>query len=72
MILAGASVTAAKRVAHVVAAGHVGDVEAHRGDFEHVALPQRVPGVHHAVMAEGDGDAVTAQLGHAGLPRRLG
>ncbi len=28
------------------------DMQAHEGDVEHVGRAQRIPGVHHAVLAE--------------------
>ena len=47
-------------------------MQPHRGDLEHVGLAERVPGVHHAVVAEGDRDALALQLRHAGLAAALG
>ena len=47
-----------KTLPHGVAAGHLRDVKAHRGDLQHVGLAERVPGVHDAVVAEGAGDVV--------------
>ena len=35
-------------------AGHLGDAQAHVGHFQHVAPAQRIPGVHAAVLAQGD------------------
>src|SRR3546814_14052340 len=43
-------------------AGHLADVEAHVGDLEHVVTAHRIPGVHEAVVAEGDVDALQQQF----------
>jgi hypothetical protein len=36
------------------------------------AWPERVPGVHHAVVAEGDGEAAAFSSGTRVMPRRFG
>ena len=43
-------------------------------DVEHVGAAEPVPGVHHAILAERDGDAVRAQFGDArqAAPARIG
>ena len=42
---------------HGLNTGHLPDMERHGGNVQHVARAHRVPGVHHAIMAEGDGHA---------------
>ena len=44
-------------VAHVGRARHLGDVQAHEGDVEHVGGAQRIPRVEHAILAQADADA---------------
>ena len=48
--------------AHIGTAGEKPDMQAHAGDFQHVALAQWIPGIHHAIMAEGNIDAGIAQF----------
>ncbi len=47
-------------------AAHVGGVDGHEGDVEHVGAAERVPGVEDAVVAGGDEAAGGEQFGDAG------
>ncbi len=53
-----------ERRAHAVDAGHLRDVQTHRRNLQHVGAAERIPGVHHAVVSERDGDARLHQFGH--------
>ena len=51
--------------AHAGLARHLRNVQAHRRDFEHVAAAQRVPWIHHAVVAERNIDSRRHQFRNA-------
>ncbi len=57
---------------HVGGRGHLRHMKAHEGDVEHVGGAQRIPGVHAAVLAEADADAVGDHLPDAGEAAALG
>jgi hypothetical protein len=46
----------------------VADVQPHVSDLQHVGGAERVPRVHHAIMAKGDRNALRHQLLDARLP----
>jgi len=45
-------------------------MKCHVCDFQHVSAAHAVPGVHHAVMAEGDIHARGPSLGMWAMPQR--
>ena len=69
---AGISVTASNVQRDRLAARHRRDMHAHMRDVEHVGAAEAVPRVHHAVLAERDGDAGARISGTRVMPRRFG
>jgi hypothetical protein len=48
--------------AHLGVPGHVADVQTHVRDVQHVVAAERIPRVHHAIVAAGDIHARLEQL----------
>ena len=61
-----------ERPANRLAAGHRHGVHRHMRDVEHVGAAEAVPGVHHTILAERDGNAGARISAMRVRPRRRG
>lgn len=64
-ILVGDHVVA---VGHICGAGHLGHMQAHIGDVQHLGIAERIPGVEHTILTPANADAVGQHFRSAGRP----
>ena len=57
-----------KTMMHLLNPSHLRHMKPHTRHFKHVVRPQRVPGVHHTIMAKGNRQARRNLLGNTGHP----